>query len=233
MPLLQSKQIQRFLKAYIGLTAFSFAAGTSSVITTVVTSAAGTAGDGGVAVPVQVFSSTTEGFVTTGNNLAPVWVSATKQRLVDASNNEVYGRVTQAAGVYTLSLFSSIAGTETAFTLGSTTNVDFMVPYQFSFEHLPSDSLITIPEKYVGDDPVPAGGRMRAEVVSITALNTLAALSVAAVAGSAFLYINGKEEDTLGGSPATTFSGTSVTWSAANAGYSITTTDRAVAYYPF
>jgi hypothetical protein len=232
MALIKSKQVSRLLQAFISLTSFSFTAGSSIVVTSAITTAASTAGDGGTAVPVQVFSTTTEGFLTTGTNLVPVWASATKAKLVDATNNEVYGRLTEASGVYTLSLFSLIAGTETAFTLGSTTNVDFAVPYQFTFEHFPVGSLLLVPEKYVGDDPTATGGRARSEVVSITGANTLAALSVAAVAGYFFLYINGKEEDTTSGS-GVTVSGTAITWTAATTGYALATTDRAVAFYTY
>lgn len=73
--------------------------------------------------------------------------------------------------------------------------------------------------------------RIQTDKLSVTSTNTLSALS-ATYAGTFFLLIvNGQTLNTVGASPPFTVSGTAVTWSAANAGYNLETTDSVVAVY--
>lgn len=72
----------------------------------------------------------------------------------------------------------------------------------------------------------------RAELLTVTALNTVSALTAAPnVTKQVKLNVNGQIVSSLA-SPATfSVAGTTITWSAVNAGYSLVTTDSVVAEY--
>jgi hypothetical protein len=224
----QSKQIENYKLGRTGALAFS-AVGVSDIITTQLTSAASSDN-----VPVQVSSSTTtQGFKTTGvNNKALMIDSTSKQAIDDGFGNEVYGRLTEAAGVYTLSYFSLVAGVETAVTLPAST-IDFWVNYNYSFDKMPNDILVRVNGVMVGEDQSSLSGRsIRNEKLTITGLNTFASPTTAKtpIDNSISIYVNGKSE-TEGASEAFTRSGKVLTWSATNAGYDLETTDDVVAHY--
>jgi hypothetical protein len=241
MSLIPSKQIDKLMSGTIQLTALATTAATSVVVTTPLTTAASNAGSDGAggttSVPVQPSSGTGPGgmgFITTGAlNRVEINDATTKKKLVDASNNEVYGRLTQSAGVYTLSYFTLVAGTETAFTaaIGS---IDFTAPYRYTLTLLPADTGIGgIGGTPVNNDPTGTGSRIKIESLTPTGLNTFPALSQTPVAGGILkVHVNGVTVDSLSGS-GLTYSGTAATWNAATAGFNITTTDRCVAEYPY
>jgi hypothetical protein len=69
------------------------------------------------------------------------------------------------------------------------------------------------------------------QAVAVTAPNTLAALSQSVTGTMFLLIVNGQTLVSVGGSPPFTVSGTTVTWSATNAGFALQTTDTVVAVY--
>lgn len=223
--LLQAKQIEKFTYGRMGIINFA-ATGTDDVVTTQITAAASSD-----SVPVQVGSTTAEGFITSGSdNKSLVIDSTTKQAIDDGLGNEVYGRLTEAAGVYTLSYYSIQSGTETSVDIGSV-NIDFFVNYSYSFKNLPVNVLTRVNSTLVGEDPDNQSGRpIRNEKVTVTATNTLANLAYTPIANSLAIYVNGKAE-AEGASEAFTRSGKVLTWSAANAEYTLNTTDDVVAHY--
>lgn len=233
--LIQPKQITKLLRANLYTAGYLFPAAATSVVTTALTTAAATAGDGLVPVPVQTASTGLEGFVvTSGENTVSIFGTA-QQKLIDSAGTELYGRLTQSAGVYTLSVYSLVLGVETAYTFATATTIDFVVSYQYTFEHLPSDSLVGGSVRHIGDDPSNLGGRIKYELLTVTAINTLTAISTNYVTGAfATLTVNGQVVDRFGGALAAfSISGTTVTWSAVNAGFSLITTDRVVCSYTF
>ena len=234
MALLDRAQLSWLQYARIGAINFS-ASGADDVVTTAITTVLSTAGDGGVAVPLQVASATLIGVVTaTTDNVCLIVNTATKRPVADATGNEVYGKLTEAAGVYTLTYFSLIAGTETPYTGFSATGIDFYFIYQFDAYRFPRNSGTALSGKVIQQDPSgSAGSTNRIEKVTVTALNTLAALSFAPTATTnIILHVNGKSENAFGGGNAAfSVSGTAVTWSAANAGYALQTTMDVIAQY--
>jgi hypothetical protein len=224
MALVQSKQVKKFIDSYVGVTSFT-ASGTSTVVTTAITTALSTAGEGGVSMPLQVASSSQVGAIVTGNNRVEIYDSTTKEKLV-SSGLEVYGRLTQSAGVYTLSYFVLDAGVETAVTIA--TDINFEFPYRFDFARVPSDFAISVKTKFVGEDPNGSGYTIIREVRSVTALNTLANLSKTPLYGVE-LIVNGVSELSVGIS--FSVSGKAITWNATNAGYALETTDAVIAVY--
>jgi hypothetical protein len=94
--------------------------------------------------------------VTSGANRVLIYDSTTNNKLIDTNGNEVYGRITESGGVYTLSYFVEVAGVETAFTMTAGT-IDFLFPYRFTFTQFPSDAPIRVQSSFVGEDPVASG----------------------------------------------------------------------------
>jgi hypothetical protein len=235
MALIQSKQVSKVLGGWLSISAFAATAATSNTVTTPLTTAASTAGNDGAggttSVPVQISTaSNVVGFLTTGaNNKVEIWSSTTKKKLADSLGNEVYGRLTEAAGVYTLSYYTLVAGTETAFTM-TAGNIDADFPYRYSFLNYPADQAIGYGlTRNVSQDSGALGATI--ETLTPTALNTLPALSATPKSGSILkLYVNGQMVDSAAGS-GLTYSGTAVTWTAATVGFSVTTTDRVIAEY--
>lgn len=185
---LQSKQIEKLLQGFVRISGLSAVNATSStVITTPLTTVLGTAGQGGVAVPLQVATTTTEGVITSGqNNRAEIYDAVTKDKIFNQvgpnSGEEVYARVTEAAGVYTAEYYYLANGTgiETAFSFPATTSIDVELIYQFTFEHTPSDFATAVKYRNVADDAKSAGFTYQ-EALTVTAVNTVSSLSFSPV----------------------------------------------------
>jgi len=233
MALLDSSQIDKLQQARIGALGFT-AVGTSTVVTSTITTALTNAGDNNATPPLQVFTTSTVGVVTTGSdNLVLIISNTTKKPLADASGNEVYGRLTEAAGVYTLTYYSLISGTETAYTFASTA-IDFFFCYQFDFTRMPRNAGVSLTARIVQNDPSGSTGSLiKTEKLTVTATNTLSGLTAAPTTSTSIqLLVNGKVENPFGGgSAAFSVSSQTVTWSATNAKYAILTTFDVVAIY--
>lgn len=233
-----AKQLIKVLAGFIRISAFT-ANGTSDTVTTPITSALSTAGNGGVSVPLQVSSGVTVvGVVTaSGKNLAALYDATTKLKIKDGDDNEVYARLTESGGVYTITYYSLVAGTETSYSFASDTSIDFEFIYRFDFDRVPADFAVTTAQRNVSDDPATGGAAtpQMIEVIACTATNTLDDLTQTPTAGtSVILYVNGVAVDGFGGgSAAFSISGAAITWSASNAGFALATTDRIVAVYPY
>lgn len=230
MPL-KAKQIVKILSAPIRVSAFA-ASSSSNVVTTAITTALSTAGSGGVSVPLQI--STGESVIgvitSSSSNRVEIYDTTTKDKLQDADANEVYARLTQSAGVYTLSYYSLVGGTETSYTFPSSTNIDFEFNYRFDFDRYPADAAISIGTRNISQDPRSSGGSPFSELVTVTAQNTLANLTKPPVVSSTIaLFVNGEAFDSFSG--AFSLSGQALTWSSSNAGMVLDTTDRVVARY--
>lgn len=78
-----------------------------------------------------------------------------------------------------------------------------------------------------------AATRIKVETLTVTATNTLSSLSSSYATPLAMLVVNGVSYVLTGGSPPFSISGTTVTWSAANSGVTLATTDSVVAIYSF
>lgn len=224
------RQLDFPIVAPIGISGFT-AVGTSSVVTSVITTALSTAGDGGVSVPLQASSNNSVGVVTTGTtNRVEIVSASTKERLIDASGNEVYGRLTESGGIYTLSYYSLISGTETAYTMPST-SIDFYFNYCFDAYRLPADFAVRLPTKIISDDPSNQGGKEFIERLTVTALNTVSNLTKTPISGSLKLIVYGVTHTLVDSPTPFSVSGKAITWNANNAGYSLETVDNVVACY--
>ncbi len=231
MALIQSKQISKLQIAPVRVSGFT-GVGASTVITSAVTTALSTAGDGGVSVPLQITTSTAIGVVTTGtNNRVEIYNATTKDKIKSTNGDEVYGRITESAGVYTLTYYTLVNGVETAYTLAST-SIDFEFNYKFDFYRFPSDAVIGITSRNVSQD-VRSTATLYTELLTATAQNTLPNLTkLPNVTYNVTLIVNNSTYTTLGGGSADfTVTTKTIAWSAANAGFNIETTDRIIAQY--
>lgn len=236
MALASARQIDKIQGAYVRIAGQAVTlSATSTAITTALTTALSTAGAGGAAVVVQPSTGEGVGVVTTGaNNRVEIFNSVSGAKFTVAGE-EVYGRLTEAAGVYTLTYFiRPTGGTETAapFPVATTVSLEFV--YRFTFGLLPVDAGVSIGTRNVEQDPAAsaAGSETFSELLTVTATNTVSALTKTPAPGTTMeLYVNGLMYSPLGGTPDFTISGTTITWSAANAGFSILTGDRVIASY--
>ncbi len=232
--MIPAKQIIKPQSASVRVNGFS-ASGTSGVLTTAIGTALSTAGEGGVSVPVQPLGgSNTIGVIVTGaNNRTEIYGGASKLKLTDASGNEVFGRITEAGGVYTLTYFSLVAGVETAHSMPAEA-IDIEFSYRFDFARFPADAAIAVSARNISNDPAGAGGATpRNERLTVTALNTVSDLGFTPLNAATFaLFVNGQQFDTFGGGAAAfSLSGVAITWSAANAGFPLEVADRVTARY--
>ena len=227
--LLQPKQIQKLLASWMGVAGFTLDADSSGadVVTADITGAAATAGNGNTAVPVQV-ATTGNGFLTAAPDNKVVIKGVDGGGIESPDGTEVYGRLTEAAGVYTVTYFyMNAAGTETAYTAFAGETAELFVPYQFTFADLPNSALIKLG---FADANSTSTAQLNAQaLLTPTATDTIPNLPTAA-AGAVNYYVNGKMEDEQAGG-AVSRTGQAVTWSAVNAGYNVETTDRVIAHY--
>lgn len=231
---IQAKQIDRIQAAFVRVSGFT-ASGTSSTVTTAISTALSTAGDGGVSVPVQISTSSGLGIITTGaNNRVEIYNAATKDKIASSTGEEVYGRITESSGVYTLTYYSNESGTETSYSFTST-SIDFEFPYRFDFHRLPTDAGISVASRNISNDPSGSSGSAYSEALTVTGTNTISNTTKRPNSADTFkLFVNGVEYDTFGGGSArvsVNISTKAVTWSSSNAGFSIETTDRVIAEY--
>ena len=230
---IKAGQIDRLFDGLVRINGVT-ASGGSITVTTPITTALSTAGDGSVSVPLQVASSTTLGVITGTGNEIQILDGTSKKTLKDSANNEVYGRLTQASGVYTLTFYSLVSGTETAYTFGSNTTIDFWFSYRFDFARLPKTFAIAYQTANINETTqvvVPASNAATYyEAITVSATNTLANLTKTPSNNNyVLIHVNGVTYSGLFSH--FSISGKAITWSAANSGYSILTTDSVLAQY--
>jgi hypothetical protein len=227
-----AKYIQKIQAGRVGVLAFS-ASGANDVITTALTTALITAGHGGTAVPLQVSAGVNgEGVVAT-TTLNRVSIRIDEAPVDDGTGLEVYARITEATGAYTVTYYVNDGGTETAHSFGPATDIDLYIPYRYTFGSYPGDSLIAIPA--FDATPNPAAITVPTafiEELPVTATNTITNLSNTPI-GGVNLFCGGVSFASVESPAPFTISGQAITWSASNAGVTLETTDTVVASYSY
>lgn len=229
--LIQSKQIKKFMAAFVGVAGFSTSAAASDIVTGALTTVLATASNSGGAVPVRLGGASMEGVSAFGTTFIPLFISGPeKDRVSDASGNEVYGVLSLSGAVWTMNYYSAPNGVQTPYTFAAATTLDFEFPYVFSFENLPVTALIGVTERHIAPD-IAERTRVQVEAITATALNTLPALSKPQQGSLFTLRVNGV-------SIAVNFAGSGVSYAAgvfnvlpAVLGYNIDTTDEVIAEY--
>ena len=231
----KSKQIQKVLAGLVFFDADTTLGEDTIDVTAALTTALETAGDNGTEVPLQVSTANGIGVVTTGNNIANVY-DENGLKIGDAEGNEVYARITEAAGVYTANLFVLIAGVETAYDATAAETLKFAAIYKFGFDQLPTDSIVGIESRYVVNDPIIPTPEIPTSLVQ----DILVPTGVNTLPNSTFdvdttrpnrLIVNSMV--IANGTGAYTVAGKVITWSAAGAGFALDATDSVVfEYFP-
>lgn len=231
MTRISAKQVTKVQAAPIRIVGLSVATATSSTnVTTALTTALTTASDGS-AVPLIVAIGSDPGVVTTGPTARiEVYQSTSKDKILSTNSEEVYGRLSEASGVYTVSYFTlSNSGTETSYTFPSATTIDIEFNYRFDFHQLPMDAIVAMTSRNISNDATSSGGSIFGESITVTATNTLTSLTKTPISQSTVeLIVNSAQQEP---SFDFTISGKTINWNAANAGFSLVTTDRVYVVY--
>lgn len=85
-------------------------------------------------------NSTTGGVIVNTSWTHKVFIrdATTGDPIDDGSNNEVYGKLSYATSTYTLTFYSDVAGSETAYSFGSSTDIDMAYAFVSStYKNLP------------------------------------------------------------------------------------------------
>lgn len=220
MTQIQAPQISYSLAAPILVSGISVV-GSSTNVTSTLTTVCNTAGRGGVAVPFRVSTGYTEmGFITSGtSSQVSIQYDSTKGEVQDANGNQVYGRLSQAAGVYTLSYYSNVNGTETSYSFALSTAIDFTANYVFDLYRFPYDALIAMRNVLVDQIKYQISTPIR-EQLTITSNNTVPNLSYTPIAGVNFI-VQGVSNPTTDANSGFSVSGTTVTFNATTAGWTL------------
>lgn len=220
--LIQAAQISQNLAAPIWITGVTVT-GSSANITSPLTTALNSAGNNGVSVPLQIStSSSVVGVITTGTN-AQVSIASNVNgaQFDDANGNMVYGIITQLYSAYTLSFYTNVNGTQTAYSFSSSTVINFTVNYVFDFYRFPAYALIGVKNILVDQlsyqIPVPF-----TQALTIGTANTIPSLSYTPISTYGVNFVvNGVTYSTLSGIGEFAITGTSVSFSSVNAGFTL------------
>jgi hypothetical protein len=230
----KKKQIRDlYLSAAVQVAGISVS-GSSADISAAIATALSTAGDGGTAVLVQPLggSNKTGIIVTTPHNRCEVADNTTGEKFA-SETGEVYGRLTVAGAVYTLSFYTLDEGVETAHSFAAATAIKIEFNYRFHVAKLPADALIATRSRNIADDPAVSGdGQKYTEPLTVTALNAVADLTKTPTdADDVTLTVNDLVYKPVGTSPAFSIAGKDITWIPANAGFDLETDDEVFADY--
>lgn len=231
---IKGKQVNKYFSGYIRVSGTSVT-GLSSNVTLGITSALLGAGHNSQNLTLAPsVTANTGGIVTNAPyNRVEIFDSNSKEKIV-STGEEVYGRITEAIGVYTLSFyFKDNNGIETVHNFSIITPIDYEFLYRFQFGELPTEIFVGLTSRNVVTD---AGGSSNgtdySEITTVTGIDTLASLNYSPTGpDDIILYVNSKPEFAIGATPSFSVVGTSVTWLAANAGYSIDPTDVVTSEY--
>lgn len=226
--LIQAKQVYKLLIAPVYMSGWAVPSSSASIVLANATLTTALNG-----APLQVANSSAadmRGLVTSGTNIVAVWATGTRAKVFTPAGNEIYARLTSSASVYTATFYINLNGVETSYTFASATTLDLVLGYQFDLGSLPVDSLMVVPERYV--DPSSASGSVILEVVAVTGTDVLAAtVGTPNPAKTILLFVNGQVIDMVGGTPAFSIAGNTITWQAANAGFHLALADRVLISY--
>jgi len=130
---LQSK----LLAAHNGVLGFSTTASSSDVVTTEVLAAASTDTPQTALTAKGIYTGVVSGVIDPKKVI--IRQAGTDNGVADANGDEVFGKITEAAGVYTLSYFNADG---TAFTFGAVDSIDFYFVEVYDLKDVPTELAI-------------------------------------------------------------------------------------------
>lgn len=234
------KQIDWVMSAGVNVVGFTTTASASDNVTAAITSALSGAGRGGASVPLTISGGEDSQGTIVAGDYARIEIETTlnKDKIAgDSDDNEVYGRLSESTGTYTLSYhYLDDTGTEQAYNFAAATDINFTFNYRFTAATIPADAIIGQQGTQISQDPGGNRTKLKKERLSVTALNTLSDLtSPIADSTQLKLIINGIIYHTGTGEPVT-LTGQTPAWNPAAFGsqdaWDIETTDTVFAEYP-
>jgi hypothetical protein len=224
------KYIQAVSASWVVITGFSANGGTGN-ITSALTTALTTAGRGGSAVDLAVSSGEDDPGVIATNPKNYVPIRQGSAQLQNADGIDIYARITEATGTYTLTYYVNDAGSQTPYSFGGATSIDLYIPYRFTFGTRPGDADISFAALGLDTSVNPTVTVPTAFSEELTVgTNTLSDLTHTPI-GAVTLICSGVGFSSVESPAPFTVSGKSLTWSASNAGVSLDSNDTVVASY--
>jgi len=229
--LISLKQLDGFIHAYIVLSGISVS-GSSANITSALSTACNTAGKGGTSVTYREFTTYDEGQgIQTGSTRLQIYDATDKSEFKDSVGNFVYGKLTYSSPVWTLSFYSLVSGTETAYSFASATSIGTNIIYVFSLATFPPDALTRVGVVEL-DSSVVKEVRTIREVLTVASTNTISQqLTYTPLYGVTF-RVNTVPYQTTDTAPLFSVTNKAVTINPNN-GFNITTTDTVTANYEY
>lgn len=227
----KGKLIEKYQAGWVGITSFS-ANGGSNDVTSALTTALTTAGYGGSAVTLQNSTAYNVDGVIVASPLNRVPVRVSGGAIQDADGLEIYARITEATGTYTLTYYVNDEGVQTAHSFGGATTVDVYIPYRYTFGSFPTDTAIAIPAFDVTPDPAQVTAPIAFSEELTAGTNTVTDLTNTPV-GAVELVVDGVSFSSVATPAPFTISGTTITWSATNAKVSLDSSDTVIANYEY
>lgn len=233
------KQIDWVMSAGVNVVGFTTSAASSDNVTATVTSALSGAGRGGTSVPLTISGGEdSQGVIASGDYARiEIETAGNKDKIAaDADNNEVYGRLSESTGTYTLSYFYlDDAGVEQTYTFGVATDINFTFNYRFTAAKIPADAIIGQQGIQISQDPGGNRQKVKKERLIVTGLNSLSNLTTTIAEPSQLkLIINGVVYHSGTGEPVT-LTGQTPGWNPAAFGsqnaWDIETSDSVFAEY--
>jgi hypothetical protein len=228
--LFQAKQVSKFLAAYVALSNQNVSSAATLNVTSPLTTALATAGNNGTSVPLNANGAyNTEGVICNSTSYCPV-AAYPSNEAIEIDGFTVYGIITFATSVYTVSFYyNDASGMQHAATLNQAVNIG--IPYSFSFNDYPFNALFSNLAGGSAGFPGSSGTFYYDAGVTCTSTNTLSNLTKLPINTSAVvLFVNGQA---MRNGTDFTVSGQTLTWTSANAGFSLATTDNIGAIYAY
>ena len=237
--LIRRKQIDWVISAGVQVQSFSSSAANSDNVTAAITAALNNAGRGGRAVPLVISGGEEQQGVIANGDFARIEVESagSKDKIDgDTNGNEVYGRLSESSGTYSLGYFYlDDNGTEQEYTFDAPQDLNFSFNYRFIADSLPADAIIGQTGMQISQDVGGSRQRIVRERLAVTGTNTLSSVSQEiADPAQVELIVNGVVYSTSTGDPVTV-TGQAIGWDPAAFGaekaWNIVTTDSVTVTY--
>jgi hypothetical protein len=158
---------------------------------------------------------------------------------VEGSYNAVIADAKASAaykdGAFVVMFYSNSGGTEASYSFPISVDaltIKFVIPYLYTFEHLPFDFATGMKSVYVNDDPSSSSSSVQVEQITVTAQNAVDALAfVFKPATRSTIYVNGQVVLSNTAQYSIDAVTNMVVWNPVIAGYNLMPTDEVMIEY--
>lgn len=192
----EAKTINKAITLYVKAAGVSATATSSLDVTNALTSALAGQGSLGQDLELKLASSSwgADGDGIEAGKKVELYDSTTGEKLqitTAVKNEEIYGIITEASGVYTLSYYYlDQSGNEQSVSLDAAQSIDIEFTYSKKFEDVRKDDFIAISVRHVEQEISSNVATIKREYLTATADNTLPDLALTPKAGDQSVVIN-------------------------------------------